>query len=530
MAKVYKGSLSLEWYNKQKSILTQKEQTSSSDVSAPKINWVNKDEALFYEIGSEDGKGLSPFWVGRNDIRVKEARPLILQSTYVAIPKDRPGTIPGTDQIWEIKESKQDDPAIENMLIKGDNLIALNTLKKHFENKTESEKVKCIFIDPPFNTGGAFDFYDDNVTHSEWLTMLRDRLVVLKEFLREDGFIVVHLDDSEVHYCKVLMDEIFGRVNFISHVTYERSGVAGLGQSGFLVNTTEHILLYKNLFNPDGKNIETYPLDYNTIKRYNRILRKEGDKELIKEFTSKSNKQPVKIYKHKDFEIETVSLQGFDSREKEIREIYARNLDKLFRGNQIQKENSFQLDLISNMDKENLYSVEYIPSRGKFKDEKTRLYYFNQELLSWLGDNSEAIEGDIVKSLKLTTLWNHEDIPKADIANEGNVPFPRGKKPENLLKRIFDLFTNEGDLILDCFGGSGTSFAVAHKMKRKWIGIEIGNHADTHIVPRLKSILLNQDPLGITKKVEWTGGGSFKYYTLGPSIISLNNEGQGDFN
>ncbi|PWT71255.1 MAG: hypothetical protein C5B59_18440 [Bacteroidetes bacterium] len=431
---------------------------------------------------------------------------------------------------YEVVESQSEEIQFENILIKGDNLLALNAIKKIFDNKLESEKVKCIYIDPPFNTGQAFDYYDDNLERSEWLTMLRDRTVILKSLLREDGFFIVHLDDSEVHYCKVLMDEVMGSSNFISHVTYERSGVAGLGQGGFLVNTTEHILLYRNVLPPLGNNVGSYALDENTIRRYNRILNNTGDSTLVEEFISKSNKKPVKIFKHSNFEIETISLSNFKEREAEIRRIYAKNLNFLFRGNQVQKENSFQNDLIDKMEKDCLYSVIYTPSRGRFKDEETTLYYFNKELLSWLGDNAVVDGDDIVKSLKLTTLWDHEDIPKADIANEGGVDFPRGKKPENLLKRIFDLCTNEGDLILDCFAGSGTSLAVAHKMNRKWIGVEIGNHADTHIIPRLKNVLSGSDQLGISKKVNWKGGGSFKYYHLGSSIIKIQKDTSGDFN
>lgn len=535
MAKQYKGSLTLEWFNKQKSIISIDENSikSESDIPAPNINWINKEETLFYLLNDKEGKGFTPYWVNRDDIRVKEARPLIFQKAYSAVSKDIPGTIPGTNNEFVIKEieSEADAVEIENILIKGDNLLALNTLKKHFDKLNDCDKVKCIYIDPPFNTGQAFEHYDDNLEHSEWLTLMRDRLKILKELLSSDGFIIVHLDDVEVHYCKILLDELLGRASFISHITYERSGVAGLGQGGFLVNTTEHILFYRNMTDPSGKNLGIYPLDENTIRRYNRYIDNFGTKELVEEFISKSNKESVKIFKHSDYEIKTISLTSFQTREKEIRREFAKNLNKLFRGNRVQQENEFQNNLISKMDKNCLYSVEYTPSRGKYKDELINLYYNNNELLSWLGDNAELEGEDIVKSMKLTTLWDKEDIPKADIANEGGVNFPRGKKPENLIKRILDLCTSEGDLVLDCFGGSGSTFAVAHKMNRKWIGIEIGDHAETHIIPRLKNVLSGKDSLGISKKINWQGGGSFKYYQLGESIISIDTEtGKGEFN
>ena len=117
---------------------------------------------MFYEIVDEEGRGLKPYWVNRNDIRVKEARPLVLQSAFTAIKKDKDGTIPGTDTYFEVEESKVDNPSIENLVIKGDNLLALNSLKKQFENKGDEERIKCIYIDPPYNTGSAFEYYDDN--------------------------------------------------------------------------------------------------------------------------------------------------------------------------------------------------------------------------------------------------------------------------------------------------------------------------------------------------------------------------------
>ena len=176
---VYKGSLTLEWYNKEKSILLAggKDMKTSKDIPAPKLNWVNKDGALFYEIDETEGKGVKPYWVDRNDIRVKEPRPLVFQKAYTAVPKNPDLT--GKPEGYELVESDQDDPAIENILIKGDNLLALNTLVKLFENKPEEEKVKCIYIDPPYNTGQAFEHYDDNLSNSEWLTLTRDRFLLL---------------------------------------------------------------------------------------------------------------------------------------------------------------------------------------------------------------------------------------------------------------------------------------------------------------------------------------------------------------
>ena len=411
------------------------------------------------------------------------------------------------------------DPNSENILIHGDNLLALKALEQDY-----SGKIKCIYIDPPFNTRQAFEHYDDNLEHSIWLNLMFQRIKLLYNLLHPNGLMWVHLDDIEVHYCKVFLDELFGRSGFVSHITYERSAVAGLGQGGFLVNTTEHILLYKKGVLPKKNNLGYYDLELKTMKRYSRILQEAGERELVREFESKSNGLPVRIYKHKNYLIETISLKDFDKRESEIREFYGKNLSRIFRGNQIQKENAFQKDLIAQMDK-TLYSVDYIPSRGKNEDKETTLFYFNGELLSWLSDTAESSDGKIVKTQKLTTLWDNEDIPKADIANEGGVYFPRSKKPEQLIKRIMEISTEPGDFVLDSFLGSGTTAAVAHKLNRKWIGVELGEHAITHCQPRLKSVVEGVDQSGISKAIKWQGGGGFKFYTLASSLIQKDKFG-----
>jgi adenine-specific DNA-methyltransferase len=527
MAKKYTGSLSLEWFNKQKSILVQSEEvgTAHGDVPAPKINWINKDEALFYEIIDEEGKGLSPYWVDRSDLRVREARPLIFKKVYHAIDDPRSGNL--VENGYKLVESATDDPTIENLLIRGDNLLALNALKKLFANRPEEEKIKCIYIDPPFNTEQAFQHYDDNLEHSEWLTMMRDRLTVLKSLLRYDGMMVVHLDTREVHYAKILLDEVMGRDNFIADITYERSSVAGLGQGGVFVNTAESILFYHNGLIALNEVMALDEIQPETLKRYNKYITDFGSRDLIDEFASKSNGKPVKIYKHKNYEIETISLAKYEERKGEIFQTYIDHFDTVFRPFLVQTENQFQHDLISKMDKDSLYSVEYTPSRGKHKDELTNLYYIGKGLIAWLKDTASNNGSSIGKETKLSTVWKHNEIPKADLHNEGGVTFARGKKPENLLQRVFELCTDEDDIVLDCFGGSGSSFAVAHKMKRNWIGVEIGNHAESHIIPRLKAVLDGSDKSGVSKAVGWLGGGSFRFCTLGDSII---NPASRDFN
>lgn len=420
----------------------------------------------------------------------------------------------------EDKEKSYGDPASKNMLIHGDNLIALKALEADFTGK-----VKCVYIDPPFNTGQAFENYDDDLEHSIWLDLMARRLRIIYNLLEENGMLWVHLDDVEVHYCKVLLDEIFMRRNFVSHITYERSAVAGIGQGGYLVNTTEHILLYKKGALPNKNNQSYEELGMNIMKRYNKYVSDFGTRQLVRESVSKSNGEAIRVYKHIGFKIESISLKNAAKREKKLRAEFASHLDTLFRGNRVQKENEFQNDIISGLDKDGFYSMDYVPSRGKNEGQQITLYYYNCELLSWLKDTTTLNEeGMLTKSTKMTTLWKHGEIPKADIANEGGVYFPRGKKPEQLLRRIIEMSTDPGDIVLDSFLGSGTTTAVAHKLGRQWIGIEMGEQAYTHCKKRLDYVIDGEDQSGISKAVNWHGGGGYHFYELAPSLLVKNDK------
>lgn len=415
------------------------------------------------------------------------------------------------------------DPKSENMLIHGDNLLALKALEQQFTGK-----VKCIYIDPPYNTGGAFEHYDDFLEHSTWLNLMYQRIQILYNLLDEKNgsSLWVHLDDSEVHYCKVILDEIFRRENFIAHISYERSGVGGIGQGGTFIKTGEHILVYQKGSMEFKQQFSYEPIELSTMKRYNKYIAEYGERELVEEFVSKSNNESVKIYKHVNYKIESVSFKNYSSLKNDIDKEYSSKFNQLFRTFLIQKENSFQQDIISRMNKDNLYSVDYTPSRGKNLNKPTTLYYSNKELVGWLREAAILNDkGEVVKQNKLTNIWVHKDIPKADLPNEGGVTFPRGKKPEQLLKRIIEMSTNQDDIVLDSFLGSGATIAVAHKLKRKWIGVEIGEQATTHCLPRVQNIIKGNDLTGISKAVNWKGGGGFKFYTLAPSLIQKDKYG-----
>lgn len=417
-------------------------------------------------------------------------------------------------------EKSYGDENTENILIHGDNLLALKNLEKKYTGK-----INCIYIDPPYNTGNAFEYYDDNLEHSIWLNLMYERLKLLHKLLSEDGTFIIQLDAQEIHYCKVMLDEIFGREQFVSQITYERSGVGGLGQGGALINTGEYILIYQKRIKHINDVKSHSPIELKLMKRYNKIMVDYGKRELVREFKSKSNGETVKVFKHSDYKISSFSFKGKKDDEA-LRLEYGQYYNSLFRSFLIQKENAFQHDIISDMDRDCLYSIEYIPSRGKYVGQLTNLYYINKELIGWIKDTAFLEDGKVVKENKLTNVWGNSDIPKADLPNEGQVTFPRNKKPEQLIKRLLDMFTKEGDLVLDSFLGSGTTVAVAHKMNRRWIGIELGDHCYTHCIPRLKNVIDGNDKSGITKAVNWNGGGGYKFYELAPTLINEDAFGE----
>lgn len=433
-------------------------------------------------------------WIGKNEQKKIEPRILV-----------------------EDSEKSYGDVESGNILIHGDNLLALKSIEEDYAGK-----IKCIYIDPPYNTGNAFEHYDDNLEHSIWLSLMYERMRLLHKLLSNDGTIWISIDDIESHYLKVMLDEIFGRKNFLGDIAYERSGTAGIGQGGsFLVNTRESILVYaKDKTSMKIKEAKTYrPLDKEVMKRYSYILENEGTKEELTRFNDSTGNDVI-IYKHNNYDIKSISLKNFDKRKEEIYEEYFDNYEKIFRTTNPQKENTFQQKIISSLDSKGLFSVEYIPSRGKFKGQKTILYYNNKELFAWLKASAEKIDNEIVKTNKMSDFWRNEDIPKANLANEGNVEFKRSKKPEALIKQILDIATQKGDYVLDSFLGSGTTCAVAHKMGRKWIGIEMGDHIYTHCIPRMNSIIDGNDLLGVTKQVSWKNGGGYKFYELAPSLLN----------
>lgn len=422
-----------------------------------------------------------------------------------------------------------------NVLIHGDNLLALKALEQEY-----SGKVKCIYIDPPYNTGNAFELYDDSIEHSIWLSLMKERLACLKHLLSEDGCIWIQIDDEEQAYLKVLCDEVFGRNNFVNMISVNMkstAGASGGGEDKRLKKNCEYILLYaKNYislptFNAVYEYTEIYELvcQYRKNKmnwHYTSVLVNRGEKEYIGS-TVDGDGNEIKVYKRIGYTIKSIKQVMEDENITE-KEVYYRYCDSIFEAKDAQtsirtriidfkREKSINDDLVS---------IEYIPKTGRKKGLLYEQFYKGEKcrLFAWLKDIGEMIEGVFYKKDIQGTYWNLSSHLN-NLTKEGNVLFPRGKKPEFLIGRILEMCSQPGDLVLDSFLGSGTTAAVAQKMGRKYIGIELGNHAYTHCYPRLKMVTDGTDQGGISKAQNWKGGSGFKFYELAQSLLKEDKFG-----
>lgn len=423
------------------------------------------------------------------------------------------------------------DPNTENMIIHGDNLLALKALLPEFEGK-----IKCIYIDPPYNTGNAFEHYDDSVEHSTWLSLMKTRLALLKCLLMESGTIFCQLSDDEMAYGKVLLDEIFGRENFINQVSVKMKQIAGAsggGEDKRLKKNIEYILIYsKNYlsfpkFNEVLEEVDLFELingmrNQGKSWKYTRVFIDMGKRAFFSEIQDGSG-MPIKIFKHTDVQIKTIpELMQKDGLTEQ--EVYVKYFDRIFRDTNAQSSIRTRV-MEATQGSGDFFSIEYTPRSGRSKGQTTTLYYKgnNKDLIAWLKDVAVKKGNSLMKLEKLGTYW--DGFPLNNLTKEGDVLFPNGKKPEALLQRILELASTTGDLILDSFLGSGTTSAVAHKMDRKYIGIEMGEHAYTHVHKRLGSVVEGTDQSGISKAMNWKGGGGFKFYELAPSFVAIDEFG-----
>ena len=393
------------------------------------------------------------------------------------------------------------DKNIQNMLIFGDNLLALKALEQDFAGK-----IKCIYIDPPFNTGKAFEHYDDGLEHSLWLSLMRDRLNVLKRLLSSDGFICCHIDDSEGHYLKVLMDEIFERNNYLTTLYVQvRYPEKTLKQDMDFHKEIEQIHIYRKMYGAKA-NLNEKQGSFDKFNFYIEELRQGIETKL-------GGKRAV-IFKKGDYKI--VQKEGSALG---LKEIWATGT--ILDGNSSGR--FFRDYLTGRVDEDGLGVLYKIYGIG---DDSFDYRYFTgpQRAGATKGKYFQGVPKSQLENpeLKQTTpIENFYDLAGSfgNCRTEGSADFRGGKKPEILIQIILTHFSNPGDWVLDSFLGSGTTAAVSHKMRCRWIGIELGEHCHTHCIPRLKSIVDGTDDGGISKAVNWQGGGGFKYYYLAPSLL-----------
>ena len=380
--------------------------------------------------------------------------------------------------LLEDRAKSYGDINAENMLIHGDNLLALKALESKYAGQ-----VKCIYIDPPYNTGSAFEHYDDNLEHSTWLSLMRPRLEILKNLLTTDGSIWITLDDNEAHYCKVMCDEIFGRKHFIADVIWNSR--KSVSNDAILSLNTNHILVY-------AKDIES--------------IRSLAKKSIL--FKGKSDES--KFENPDNDPLGPWVADPFDA--PNIRPNLTYPIINPLTGSQHLPPSGRHWRITQERFASALAEGRIIFGKnGKSKPQMKRYL-------------SEAVE----KGQVMTTLWDDLDTTtnatKHSQALFGNNAFTN-PKPENLIERVFDLGSNPDDLVLDSFLGSGTTAAVAHKMGRRWIGIEMGDHAYTHCKVRLDKVIDGTDEDGITESVGWAGGGGYRFYELAPTLIKTDKLG-----
>jgi adenine-specific DNA-methyltransferase len=364
----------------------------------------------------------------------------------------------------------------DNRLIFGDNLLALKALEAEFTGK-----VKCVYIDPPYNTGSAFEHYDDGIEHSLWLSLIRDRLELLRKLLRDDGSIWISIDDNEMPYLRLLLDEVFGRRNFVAQAIWQKK-YAPKSDSKYLSESHDYIVIY-------AKSLDNLAL--------NRLKKTEKQ---TSRYTNKDN-DPRGPWKP----------------------------DNVLR-NEVRDYAVFPVKLPSGR--------EVLPPSGtSWRYTKEKFAELISDGRIWFGVDGNArpaykrFISEVVDTIPATTWWNYEDVGHNDESKKestrlfGDSVFGT-PKPERLMERIISLGSNPGDLVLDSFAGSGTTGAVAHKMGRQWIMVELEPTCHTHIVPRIRKVIDGQDPGGVTEVTGWKGGGGFRFFKLAPSLLMQDKWGQ----
>lgn len=399
-------------------------------------------------------------WIG------KDARPKLEPRILLADP----------EKSYHAKHLVTSADFFDNQLIFGDNLLALKALEQEYTGT-----LKCVFIDPPYNTGSAFTHYDDGVEHSIWLSLMRDRLEIIRRLMTDDGSLWITIDDNEAHYLKVLCDEVFGRGNFVSTVIWQKK-YGPKSDSKYFSTSHDFVLVI-------AKNIEKF-----SLRRLAKTEKQTG------RYTNRDN-DPRGPWKASD-------VLRNEARDYAI----------------------FPVKLPSGRDVMPPPGTSWRYTKEKFAE----LIADNRIWFGVDGDARPAYKrflSEVTDTIPSTTIWLHEEVGHNDESKKemralfGQHLFDT-PKPERLVQRVLTLATEPGDLVLDSFAGSGTTGAVAHKMGRRWIMVELGEHCHTHIIPRLKKVIDGEDQGGISQAVNWKGGGGFRYYRLAPSLLQQDRWGQ----
>jgi adenine-specific DNA-methyltransferase len=376
---------------------------------------------------------------------------------------------------FETPDSNSAESSYDNLLIHGDNLLALKALEQQYAGK-----VKCVFIDPPYNTGSAFTHYDDGLEHSLWLSLMRDRLEAIRTLLAEDGSLWITIDDNEAHYLKVLCDEVFGRENFVCNAIWQKK-FSPQNDERLITANHDHLLVA-------AKN--------KVVCCFNQLPRNAGHDSSF----SNPDNDPRGPWSSGDMTSKTkaaghsypvVTPSGVTHYPPSGRQ-WAPSLDTF-----------------------NRWLADNRIWFGKDQKNKPRIKQFLSE-----------VQGGIVP----LSIWLRDDVgdnqdAKREVKAFNETEIFDTPKPEALISKVLTLATNPNDIILDSFAGSGTTGAVAHKMGRRWIMVELGDHCETHIVPRLKKVIDGEDQGGISKAVNWQGGGGFRYFRLAPSLLKKDTWG-----
>ncbi|MDO8347587.1 MAG: site-specific DNA-methyltransferase [Rugosibacter sp.] len=361
----------------------------------------------------------------------------------------------------------------DNRLIFGDNLLALKALEQEF-----SGKVKCVFIDPPYNTGSAFTHYDDGLEHSIWLGLMRDRLEIIRQLLSEDGSLWITIDDNECHYLKVMCDEIFGRSNYKTTITWQRKYSVSNNFQG-IATICDFVLVYSK--SEKFKN-NLLPRTEESVARY-----------------SNPDSDPRGPWKAVDYLNQATP----------------------------EKRRNLCYDIVN----PNTGAIIKNTKKAWKYDPGTHQRHVDENRIWWGRDGSNSVPAlklflsEVRDGMTPHNWWPHDEVGHTDESKKEMIGLYGARdvfdtpKPERLIKRVLEISTNPGDLVLDSFAGSGTTGAVAHKMGRRWIMVELGEHCHTHIIPRLQKVVDGEDKGGISEVVDWQGGGGFRYYKLAPSLI-----------